>query len=78
MPLAPTRRRFIQTSAALACASGLGIGAAAAKPLPFRYAYSAISWETNIEAIKVGQRLRCPASNAPVECGGTISTSRWR
>jgi inosose dehydratase len=61
MPFTPTRRRFIQASAALAGASGLGIGAVAAKPLPFRYAYSAISWETNIEeAIKVGQRLKMP------------------
>ncbi|HWX90694.1 MAG TPA: twin-arginine translocation signal domain-containing protein, partial [Rhizomicrobium sp.] len=61
MPFVPTRRRFIQTSAALAGASGLGIGAAAAKPLPFRYGYSAISWGTNIEeAIKVGQRLKMP------------------
>ncbi|HYJ35672.1 MAG TPA: TIM barrel protein, partial [Rhizomicrobium sp.] len=56
-----TRRHFIQTSAAVAGASALGLGTAAAKPLPFRYAYSAISWGTNIEeAIKVGQRLKMP------------------
>jgi len=61
MPLTPTRRRFIQTSAALAGASGLGLTPAAAKPLPFRYGYSAISWETNIEeAIAVGQRVGLP------------------
>ena len=55
------RRHFLQTSAALAGATGLGLTPAAAKPLPFRYAYSAISWETNIEeAIKVGQRVGLP------------------
>ena len=56
-----TRRRFLQTSAGLAGASALGIGTAAAKPLPFRFAYSAISWDANIEdAIKAGQRLGLP------------------
>jgi inosose dehydratase len=60
MTFAPTRRRFLQTSAALA-AGGLGITPAAAKPLPFRYGYSAISWGTNIEeAIKVGHRVGLP------------------
>ncbi len=52
------RRHFLQTSAAL---GAIGIGAAAARPLPFRYAYSAISWETDIEeAIKVGEKLGFP------------------
>jgi len=56
-----TRRHFIQTSAAVAGASALGLGTAAAKPLPFRYAYSAISWGTNIEeAVRVGERLGFP------------------
>ena len=60
MTFAPTRRRFLQTSAALG-ACGLGVTPAAAKPLPFRYAYSAISWDTNIEeAIRVGQRVGMP------------------
>jgi sugar phosphate isomerase/epimerase len=49
------RRHFLVTSAALAGASAMP---AAAKALPFRYAYSAISWETNIEeAIAAGERL---------------------
>jgi len=57
---APTRRRFLQTSAALAAIAGAP-GAAQAKPLPFRFAYSAISWETNIEeAVRVGERLGFP------------------
>jgi sugar phosphate isomerase/epimerase len=64
MKFTPTRRRFLQTSAALGAslgAGGLGAGAATAKPLPFRYGYSAISWETNIEeACKVGQRVGLP------------------
>ena len=57
-----TRRRFIQTSAAMTAMAGVpGAALAQTKPLPFRYAYSAISWETNIEeAIKVGQRLKMP------------------
>ena len=56
-----TRRHFLQTSTALAGASALGIGTAAAKPLPFRYAFSAISWETDIEtAVKVGEKLGFP------------------
>ena len=61
MTVAPTRRRFLQTSAALTAAGGLGMGTATAKPLLFRYGYSAISWGTNIEeAIRVGQRLKMP------------------
>jgi sugar phosphate isomerase/epimerase len=60
-PMTTTRRHFIQTSAALAGASALGIGAATAKPLPFRYAFSAISWETDIEsAVKTGEKLGFP------------------
>lgn len=60
MTFTPTRRRFLETSAA-GLASGLGMAPAVAKPLSFRYAYSAISWGTNIEqAIKVGQRLKMP------------------
>ena len=56
-----TRRHFIQTSSALAGASGLGLLPAAAKPLSFRFGYSAISWGTDIEeAIKVGQRVGLP------------------
>src|SRR5262249_44071003 len=62
-----TRRNFIQSSAALAGASGLefglGLGGAEAAPVPtpFRFAYSATSWDQNIEeAIKVGQRLKLP------------------
>jgi sugar phosphate isomerase/epimerase len=66
MTFAPTRRRFIQTSAAygaaLAAVAGTpGVASAQSKPLPFRYAYSAISWETNIEeAVKVGEKLGFP------------------
>ena len=63
MTFAPTRRRFLETSAALGATLGTGLGAgpAAAKPLSFRYGYSAISWDTNIEeAIKVGQRVGLP------------------
>jgi inosose dehydratase len=62
MTFAPTRRHFLQTSAAAAAAAGVpGAALAQAKPLPFRYGYSAISWETNIEeAIKVGQRVGLP------------------
>ncbi len=53
------RRHFLQASAA--AVSALGVEAAAARPLPFRYAYSAISWETDIEeAIKVGEKLGFP------------------
>jgi hypothetical protein len=64
MNFEPTRRRFLQTSTALA-ASGLGTVPATAKPLPFRYGYSAISWGTNIEeAIKVGQHLKMPQEMA--------------
>jgi inosose dehydratase len=60
MTFTPTRRRFVQTSAALG-ACGLGAAPVEAEPLAFRYAYSAISWGTNIEeAIKVGQRLKMP------------------
>ena len=61
MTFLPTRRHFLQTSAALAGTTGLGLGVAQAKPLSFRYGYSAISWGTNIEeAIKVGQRVGLP------------------
>ncbi len=50
-----SRRHFLVTSAALA---GAGALPAAAKALPFRYAYSAISWGTNIEeAIAAGEKL---------------------
>src|SRR5471032_1618139 len=60
-PMTFTRRHFIQTSSALAGASGLGLLPAAAKPLSFRFGYSAISWDTDIEeAIKVGQRVGLP------------------
>jgi inosose dehydratase len=60
MAAMPTRRRFIQTSAALAATAGFA-APAAAKPLPFRYGYSAISWGTNIEeAIAVGHRVGLP------------------
>ena len=55
-----TRRHFLQTSAALAGAAVLPAQAQSGK-LPFRYAYSPISWQTNIEeAIKVGSRLGFP------------------
>ena len=56
-----TRRDFIRQSAALAGATVLGARTASAAPLRFRFAYSAISWDQNIEeAIKVGQRLGMP------------------
>ena len=57
-----TRRHFIQTSAALAAVAGApGAALAQAKPLPFRYAYSATSWDTNVEeAIRVGSKLGYP------------------
>ena len=49
-----TRRSFVQSSAALAAAAGLNPASAAIVPVPFRFAYSAISWDQNIEdAIKV-------------------------
>ena len=51
-----TRRHFLQTSAALAATAALPAQAQAQAggKLPFRYAYSPISWQTNIEeAIKV-------------------------
>ena len=57
-----TRRHFLQTSAALAGTAALG-GTAHAQggKLPFRFAYSPISWKTDIEeAIKVGSRLGFP------------------
>ena len=63
MNFTPTRRRFLQTSSAAGAALAAGglVSPAAARPLPFRYAYSAISWDANIEeAIKVGQRLKMP------------------
>ena len=53
-PASRSRRRFLQSSAALAGTAGPGLGTAAAKPLSFRYGYSAISWGTNIEeAIRI-------------------------
>jgi sugar phosphate isomerase/epimerase len=53
-----SRRHFLATSAAATAAATLP---AAAKPLPFRYAFSAISWETDIEtAVKVGEKLGFP------------------
>lgn len=56
----PTRRRFLQTSTAAALTGGIATPALAAK-LPFRYAFSAISWETDIEeAVRVAQRLGFP------------------
>ena len=56
-----TRRSFIQSSAAMASVAGFGPASAAILPVPFRFAYSAISWDQNIEeAIKVGQRLKMP------------------
>jgi inosose dehydratase len=64
MTFTSTRRHFLQTSSAIGAslaAGSLGVTPAAAKTLPFRYAYSAVSWGTNIEeAIKVGHRLRMP------------------
>ena len=64
MTYMPTRRHFLQASSAFGASlgtCGLGATPAAANPLPFRYAYSAVSWNTNIEeAIKVGQRLKMP------------------
>src|SRR5262249_41758132 len=59
MTFTPTRRRFLQGSAAVAAGAGPpGAARAQAKPLPSRLAYSAISWETNIEeAVRVGERL---------------------
>jgi hypothetical protein len=55
-----TRRRFLQTSAAMAGTAALATPAEAAK-LPFRYAFSPISWGTNIEeAVRVGERLGFP------------------
>jgi len=57
-----TRRRFIQTSAAMTAMAGVpGAALAQTKPLPFRYAYSATSWDTNVEeAIRVGSKLGFP------------------
>src|SRR3954467_8146682 len=55
-----TRRHFLQTSTALAGTAAFG-GTAQAAALPFRYAYSAISWETNIEeAVRAGEKLGFP------------------
>jgi len=52
-----TRRHFLATAAA---ATALPAAAAPGK-LPFRYAFSAISWETQVEeAIAVGERLGFP------------------
>ena len=63
MTFAPTRRHFLQSTAAFgaAMAGAPGVALAQSKPLPFRYAYSAISWGTNIEeAVRVGERLGFP------------------
>ena len=58
--MTPTRRFFLQSSAALAGTAALG-GTAQAAALPFRYAYSATSWDTNVEeAIRVGSKLGFP------------------
>jgi len=55
-----TRRFFLQSSAALAGTAALPAQAQGGK-LPFRYAFSPISWETNIEeAIRVGSKLGFP------------------
>ncbi len=55
-----TRRFFLQSSAALAGTASLPAHAQAGK-LPFRYAFSPISWQTNIEeAIRVGSKLGFP------------------
>ena len=57
MTITPTRRFFLQSSAALAGTAAMG-GNAQAAALPFRYAYSATSWDTNVEeAVRVGERL---------------------
>lgn len=59
-----TRRHFLQTSATLAGTAALanpGQAATASGKLPFHYAFSPISWETDIEgAIKVGSKLGFP------------------
>ena len=53
-----SRRHFLVTSTAAVAATALP---AAARALPFRYAYSAISWETDIEtAVKAGEALGFP------------------
>ena len=53
-----SRRQFLVTSTAAVAATTLP---AAAKTLPFRYAFSAISWETDIEtAVKAGEALGFP------------------
>ena len=53
-----SRRHFLVTSTAAAAAVALP---AQAKALPFRYAFSAISWETDFEtAVKVGEKLGFP------------------
>ena len=70
-----TRRHFLQTSAALAGAAVLPAQAQAGK-LPFRYAYSPISWQTNIEeAIKVGSRLGFPGVEPFRACPGNRPSS---
>src|SRR4051812_1748231 len=59
-----TRRHFILTSTALAGTAALAGPAQAATTsakLPFRYAFSPISWATDIEgAIRVGEKLAFP------------------
>ena len=58
--MTPTRRFFLQSSAALAGAAALG-GTAQAAALPFRYAFSAISWDTKVEeAVLTAEKLGFP------------------
>ena len=57
-----TRRHFLATTTAAVAATTLPAAAvtkpAVAGALPFRYAFSAISWETDIEtAVKAGEKL---------------------
>ncbi len=52
------RRHFLATAAAVTAVPGAAL---AQGKLPFRYAYSAISWETDIEtAVTVGEKLGFP------------------
>lgn len=52
------RRHFLVTAAAVTALPGAAL---AQGKLPFRYAYSAISWETDIEtAVTVGEKLGFP------------------
>jgi inosose dehydratase len=59
--VSPSRRRFLAGSTAFAGAAALGTLPAAAARLPFRYAFSAISWNTDIMgAIQACKRLGFP------------------